>query len=209
MIDFNFEAVIFDLGGVLFDLNYQLTIDAFENLGMKNFKAIYSQAQQNQLFDEFEKGNVSADLFRNFFRENVSNQLTDKAIDDAWNAMLLGMKPFKFQTLQQVKKHVPIFLLSNTNAIHLPKVVQMIADKNDGITLENVFHKTYYSNKIHQRKPDAAAFEIVLQENNLNPSTTLFLDDSIQHIEGAKKIGIQAIHITSEITTEKIFEKWL
>jgi glucose-1-phosphatase len=209
MINKNIDAVIFDLGGVLFDINYHATSQAFKNLGMIDFDNAYSQAQQNHVFDEFEKGNISNDVLRNFVKENASSTLTNEQIDTAWNAMLIGMPAFKFDTLKKVAQHFKIYLLSNTNGIHLPMVKQMIENNTPGKSLENHFIKTYYSNEIHRRKPNADAFELVLSENNLQPENTLFLDDTLQHVEGAKKVGINSILITKELTTEKLFSKFL
>ncbi|MFM2224842.1 MAG: hypothetical protein RJA07_1044 [Bacteroidota bacterium] len=209
MIDKNITAIIFDLGGVLFDIDYQATSQAFIRLGMKDFDKAYSQAKQNNVFDEFEKGNISNDLLRNFVRENANNTLTDQQIDTAWNAMLIGMPAFKFDTLKKVGSHFKIFLLSNTNGIHLPMVKQMIETNTPGLSLENHFIKTYYSNEIHRRKPNAEAFEWVLNENNLQPENTLFLDDTLQHVEGAKKCGIHSLLITKELTIEKLFQPYL
>ena len=210
MIDFtNFETIIFDLGGVLFDIDYKLTSDAFVQLGMKDFDAAYSQAAQSQVFDEFEKGNLSNEVFRNFIRENISSQLKDAEIDAAWNAMLIGMQPVKFNTLKTLKSKLPLYLLSNTNGIHLPKVFEMIAKQTPENSLKDSFNHCYFSNQIHLRKPNAEIFELVIQQNNLQPGKTLFIDDSIQHVEGAKKIGLQAFHLTKDWTIEKLFAQIL
>jgi putative hydrolase of the HAD superfamily len=209
MIAKNIEAVIFDLGGVLFDIDYHATANAFKNLGMKNFDDAYSQAKQNNVFDEFEMGNISNDILRNFVRTNIEQNLTDAQIDTAWNAMLIGMPAFKFETLKKLQPHFKLYLLSNTNGIHLPKVQQMIELNTPGKSLENHFIKTYYSNKIHLRKPNADAFELVLSENNLTPENTLFIDDTQQHIDGATKCNINTCLITKQFTTEKLFERYL
>ncbi len=210
MLDFSsINTIIFDLGGVLFDIDYRKTSDAFMKLGMKDFDAAYSQAAQSQVFDEFEKGNVNNEIFRNFIRENISSQLKDEEIDAAWNAMLIGMEPIKFSTLEILKTKFPLYLLSNTNGIHLPKVFEMIATQTPEHSLENSFNHCYFSNQIHLRKPDAEIFEFVIQQNNLQPSKTLFIDDSIQHVEGAKKVGLQAFHLTKDWTIEKLFAQIL
>lgn len=210
MIDFSkIETVIFDLGGVLFDIDYNRTASAFKKLGMQNFDAAYSQAAQNLLFDEFEKGNLSNNDFRNYIRQNITNNLTDDEIDNAWNAMLIGMSAENFETINKIKQHFPICLLSNTNGIHLPKVFEMIEKKTPDHSLQQSFNHCYFSNQLHLRKPDAEVFEYVLQQNNLKAEKTFFIDDSIQHVEGAMNVGLQAFHLTKGLTIQNLFAEIL
>jgi putative hydrolase of the HAD superfamily len=115
----------------------------------------------------------------------------------AWNAMLLDFQIEKLTLLEKLAPKYPLFLLSNTNELHVPVVRQRLA-KLTVKPLEAYFTKVYFSHDLGLRKPNSEIFEFVCRENNLNLSTTLFIDDSIQHIEGAKKCGLQTLHLKPE-----------
>ncbi len=191
----NIKNIIFDLGGVILNIDYHLTIDAYKNLGITDFESMFTQAQQVGLFDLLDKGLVTPAQFRDGLRQISGLALTDKQIDDAWNAMLLDFQPSKLNVLKGVKGHYRTFLLSNTNAIHIDEYNKILHNTFGFENLSVFFDKEYYSHLIHMRKPDAEAFEIILKENNLNPSETLFIDDTLQHVEGARKLGILAYHL--------------
>jgi glucose-1-phosphatase len=189
------KNIIFDLGGVILNINYQLTIKEFENLGVKNFEILFSQAQQVGLFDELEKGLISPQEFRDGIRNITKLKISDKDIDFAWNAMLLDFPSHRLELLGKIKNNYRTFLLSNTNSIHLI-VYNNILKSTFGLeNLSVYFEKEYYSHLIQKRKPNANAFEQILDENNLEPNETLFIDDSIQHVEGARELGILAYHL--------------
>lgn len=192
------DAIIFDLGGVILNLNYNLTVEAFKNLGRENFEKLYTQSHQDQLFDQFETGAITADEFRRYMKAFFDFPVTDQAIDQAWNAMLLDLPKARIELLQELKNQYPIFLFSNTNEIHLKAFKKIISDQHGNPNLlESVFHQTYFSHIAGKRKPNADAFLQVIEDHDLTPERTLFIDDSIQHIEGAKKLGIQTIHLVN------------
>jgi glucose-1-phosphatase len=186
--------IIFDLGGIILNIDYSLTEKAFINLGIKNFSEVYSQAKQNNLFDSLEEGKISADNFRKAINQYVPNA-SDEAIDNAWNAMLLDFPKHRAEKLEQLSKQYRLFLLSNTNEIHLEKFQQIIEKDYGYQNFVNLFEKVYYSHELGLRKPRKECFRQVLVENNLPADQTLFVDDSIQHVEGAESVGIHAIHI--------------
>ncbi len=191
------SAIIFDLGGVILNIDYNKTSQAFIDLGLTNFDELYSQAKQSNLFDDFETGRMSADQFRDELRSISGVALSDEDIDNAWNAMLLDMPVERIEFLEELSKSRPLYLLSNTNEIH---VKQFETDmKSQGLfdRFITVFQNYYYSSTIGQRKPDAGAFMYVCSQNDLEPSKTLFIDDSIQHVQGAKEAGLQAIHLNT------------
>ncbi len=206
MVPPQINSVIFDLGGVLFDIDYRLTQRAFMNLGAhKSFEELYSQQKQTGLFDDFEKGIISPAVFRSRLKELLPGNITDTQIDSAWNALLIGFPEKKAEILKKIGKKYRIFLLSNTNEIHLPAVMQMSALLNGNKGFEGLFEKYYYSCRMGMRKPDRVIFEKVCKENHLTPSTTLFIDDSIQNIEGAERAGLSALHYTPDISFETYF----
>lgn len=202
----NINSVIFDLGGVLFDIDYSFTQKAFIALGAKEFNELYSQQKQAGLFDEFEKGNVSAEHFRAGMKKFLPAHISEKQVDDAWNALLIGFPGEKVTLLNKLKQRHRLFLLSNTNDIHLPAVLEMMDKAHGKGIMTTMFEKEYYSCRMGTRKPDIEIFEKVCKENDLDPFTTLFIDDSIQNIEGAKKFGLQTLHYNSSISLEEYFQ---
>lgn len=187
------KNIIFDLGGVLLSINPQLTIDAFKNLGIKNPNELFLQKQQSQFFKDFEQGKITATDFRNEIKKLSAKPLTDEQIDAAWNAMLLELPQERIQLLQNLKKKHRLFLLSNTNEIHIHAFEEYLARINRKEFFYELFEKVYYSFWTRILKPDAAIFKLVLAENNLQAQETLFIDDSPQHVEGAKKVGLNAL----------------
>lgn len=185
--------IIFDLGGVLFDINYQNIIDAFRNLGISNFDALYTQLKQDHLFDQLETGSISADEFRNRIRAIAERNIEDIEIDKAWNAILIGFPQKNVDLLLHLKNHYRLFLLSNTNEIHEAAFRAMISKQYNRYIFDELFERVYLSHHIHMRKPDTEIFLKVVRENNLAPVQTLFIDDSPQHVEGAKTAGLQSI----------------
>jgi len=188
----NFKNIIFDLGGVIVNINYSLTTQAFSRLGLSDFDALFSQAKQSQLFDLYEKGLISSPDFRKEIKKYLGNHLDDTVIDHAWNAMLLDVPVQRLKLLEKTKLTHRTFLLSNTNDIHIETFNKYLQNTFAIADLTGHFNKLYLSYKVGMRKPDKEIFELVLSENNLQPHETLFIDDSIQHVESAQKLGIQA-----------------
>lgn len=185
------KAIFFDFGGVILNIDYKLTEQAFEKLGIADFKKHYSQAHQSGLFDELETGKISPKQFRDRIRESCRLNFDDHAIDNAWNAMLLDLPVERLDLLERLKKDYKVFLLSNTNVIHM-KWIEAYLDKQ-GLKNRffNCFDQLYFSYEMKKRKPDPETFLYVAEQNNLDPSEVLFIDDSIQHIEGAKEAGMK------------------
>jgi len=185
--------IVFDLGGVLLNVDYQATIEAFRKLGIKDFDSFYSQAAQSQLFDRLERGDISPLNFRKELRQITGLSISDNQIDQAWNAMLLDFPLHHLELLEGVKCNYRIFLLSNTNEIHYPiyhdRMLQIIGFNG----LDHFFEKTYLSYKIRMRKPELKIFQHVLYENGLEPEDTLFIDDTFEHVDGARRAGIRAV----------------
>lgn len=204
----NIKNIIFDLGGVIINIDYHLTIDAFKKIGFDDFESVFSQAQQLGVFDLLDKGLVSHEDFRSYIRNLSSKTLTNNQIDDAWNAMLLDFPIERLKLLEKIKKQYRTFLLSNTNQIHCDVYTKDLQNTYGVNDLSHFFEKVYLSHEIHMRKPDSEAFMLILNENNLKPEETLFIDDTEQHIEGAKKVGIitHYLRLKNGETIENLFE---
>jgi putative hydrolase of the HAD superfamily len=187
--------IIFDFGGVLFEIDYDLPAIAFENLGFRDFKSFYTQAAQNPIFDLLETGKIDNDKFLDFLHEFVPNASREQVLH-AWNVILLRILPSEVVHAQAIRQSgYRTFLLSNTNAIHVAEFEQMIANTMDFDLFKSAFEKIYYSNVIGIKKPYPETFLQVCEWNGLNPAETLFIDDSAQHVEGALLAGLHAYHL--------------
>lgn len=189
------KNIIFDLGGVLLNIDYFLTERAFQSFGIANFGEAYSQAKQSTLFDELEIGKLSPAQFRDQVRTFMAPGLADAAIDQAWNAMLLDLPVQRVELLKGLRGNYRTFLLSNTNQIHYDAYTQYLQQAHGFVDFSEIMEKQYLSFTLGLRKPELACFRYVVEENGLNPAETLFIDDSIQHVQGAKLAGLQAYHL--------------
>ena len=187
------NAIIFDLGGVLLNLDYQKTEDAFVQLGLTNFALEYSQLQQTDLFDQFECGKISSFHFINRILDLLPPGTNANQVVHAWNAMILDFPTDRLKKLENLAKKNRLFLLSNTNDLHLDAVKRALKKAVGHENLAQYFEKVYYSCELNMRKPHVETFQYVLNDNNLDQAHTIFIDDSPQHIEGAKLAGIDTI----------------
>jgi glucose-1-phosphatase len=203
------KQIIFDLGGVLINLDFQATSDAFKKLGAANFDAAYTQLKQSEVFDRLDRGEISDEDFRNYLREFMPQSVSDEALDAAWNAMILDFPAARLQWLLELKERMPIYLLSNTNHIHVRHFSAYLKAAQGVNDLKTYFNRAYYSCEIGLRKPDVAAFEFVLQENNLLPHETLFIDDTHHHVAGALQAGLQATLLEKQQRVEDVVQQIL
>lgn len=188
------DGILFDLGGVILNIDYQATISAFEALGIRDFKSIYTQLDQQPLFDRFETGKLTEETFFDAL-EMFAPQASTEDLMAAWNAMLLDLPSERWEFIQSCAQRGPIGLLSNTNETHVRALAAQLPEKHSLDQLRGLFQQAFFSNEIGYRKPDAEAFEFVLGELQWKAENTLFIDDSPQHIEGAKKLGMHTWHL--------------
>ena len=200
------KNIIFDLGGVILNIRYQNALEAFQKLSTSQQTIAFTQQKQSRLFDEYETGRISDQAFREGLRQHYEIEASDAEIDAAWNAMLLDIPAERITLLQALSQKYRLFLLSNTNAIHLVHFTRLVAEGFAIPSLDSLFEKTYYSHLIGQRKPDAPVFEHILNRHQLNRRETLFIDDSIQHIEGARQVGLQTLFLAPPLTINEVFK---
>ena len=200
------KNIIFDLGGVLLNIDYMLVVKAFEALRFKDFEQWYSQKDQVALFDLLETGEISPQAFRDNLRKNSGLHIPDDQLDAAWNAIILDLPKERVALLKNVKKNYRCFLLSNTNEIHIPVFTEQFKKEFGAGTFEGLFEKVYYSSRMGMRKPHKETFLKVIEENGLVPSESLFIDDSFQHIAGAMKVGLQTFFLKKGSTIHELFD---
>ncbi|MEO9144023.1 MAG: HAD family phosphatase [Ginsengibacter sp.] len=198
------ENIIFDLGGVLLDIDYNLTRSAFEKLGVTYFDKMYSQASADHLFQKLETGHISEQDFYKELNRCTGLGLAEEDIRLAWNAMLLSFREKSLHFLETIRPSYKIFLLSNTNFIHLDAIKKTFYEKERKHSFREYFDKAFYSCEIGLRKPDAECFDWVLNDLKIPQANTVFIDDSAQNIEAAESAGLQTIHLTAEMCVENL-----
>lgn len=190
------KNIIFDLGGVIINLDYSRTINEFNKLSNSPFETLYNQLQQSPVFDQFDKGTISEADFFDRLKKSLKAEITIEEMVYAWNAMLLDFPLDRLKLLEQLKTKYRLFLLSNTNETHVRELESHLYQQHGYKSLEPFFERVHYSCRMGMRKPDSEIFEFVLKENNLNKNETIFIDDSPQHVQGAMNSGIQSHYLT-------------
>src|SRR5215471_10399842 len=169
------QNIIFDLGGVILDIDFKKTEEAFVKLGVVNFAELFAYGKTTALFRDYEVGLVTDKEFIAGIQQLSDLPITEKEVSDAWNALLLNFTVERIALLKELQKRYRLFLFSNTNAIH-QECFQLKYQSAFGGHFDDLFEKAYYSHLIKQRKPDTTAFEYVIRDSGVLPSATLFID---------------------------------
>jgi HAD superfamily hydrolase (TIGR01509 family) len=189
------KNIIFDLGGVILNIDNKLTGEAFLKLGVRNLPEIFGHGHAASFVRAYEIGKISDEQFITEFKRLGSLTADDSAILDAWNALLLDFPPARIQLLKDLKKHYRLFLFSNTNSLHVAELKKRYRAAFGNQELDDLFEKSYYSQILGMRKPDAMGFQHIMKENDLEPGQTLFVDDALINVTGARAVGLQGFYL--------------
>ena len=162
---------------------------------------MFSQFKADELFEKLETGSITETDFHSAIKNRTTAIVSDNEIDAAWNALILQFRTESLAYLESLSAYYKLYLLSNTNIIHLQYFKQLFTEQTGKPMLDAYFTKAWYSNEIGLRKPGAEIFEFVLQDENLKTEETLFIDDTWINIETAQKMGFKTHHL---LPTEKI-----
>jgi putative hydrolase of the HAD superfamily len=187
------KNIIFDLGVVLLDVNYQHTIDAFASLGLENPEEAFSKYIQDEFFRQYERGQITERDFLTGLSARIGKDAPDE-LRDAWCNMLGELPQVKFELVKKLSQDYRLFVLSNTNQTHQLWFEQKIDDQYGWEEFSECFEFIGYSHLLNQRKPDKEAFQFILNKYELKPEETLFIDDTMGHLEGARSLGVKVVH---------------
>lgn len=177
------NTIIFDFGDIFINLDKQATINGLKKLGVSEWNE-----DLNQLNISFEKGEISNENFLFGIQKYTSNASIDE-ITTAWNAVLLDFPLKRLEFLQKLSKKYKLFLLSNTDSIHIETF-----ERENGVSFYSDFYqcfeKVYFSFEMGMRKPDIEIYNFVLAQHNLIAKHTLFIDDKKENTDAAQSLGI-------------------
>lgn len=205
MISDQIKNLLFDLGGVIINIDFLQVAHSFGSLSEKDIPFIRQEIEERRLFYNHEIGKWTDAEFRTTVNHLLETSLTDEQIDTAWNSMLFDIPQERIDLLIALRKRYNLYLLSNTNAIHILEVNRILQRDNQVASLEELFDKTYYSHQIQLAKPSAACYRYVLEDAGIRAEETLFIDDSAQNIHDAKQMGIHTVHLQAPASILDIF----
>lgn len=198
------KNIIFDLGGVLLNIDTAKTNEAFEKLGVKDFKNNYSLYKADDLFDDLEKGKVSETEFFDGIRNISKLSLHDNDIRNAWNALILDFRTESLKHLEQLKTRYSLYLLSNTNSIHHHAFHKSFTMQTGRQNFDDYFTRAYYSHQIGLRKPEKEIYSFALQDAGIIAEETIFIDDLLKNTEAAAALSINTHHLQPDEKIEDL-----
>jgi putative hydrolase of the HAD superfamily len=200
-----FRNLLFDLGGVIVHLDISRTHRAFSALAGRDPEIITREFREIDLFKRYEKGLINDESFRHQLQAFLRTDAGDDQLDEARNAMLLDIPPARVKLLKQLRGKYILFLLSNTNAIHVRQVNQILRQTSSITSLEDLFDRTFYSHQVGMSKPAPEVFRYVLDHARIQAEETLFLDDSPDYLRSAQQTGIPSVLIEPTHTILDLF----
>ena len=188
-------TIIFDLGGVILNLDIPQSLRNFEKITGIPAKSLEGYLHQKSVFLDYEMGLVDDVQFRNAIREMANKPLDDQAIDEAWNSMLLDIPQERLDWIAPLREHYRLVVLSNTNGLHIRRLSEIFRRDTRHSGLNEIFDRMYYSFELRMRKPDSNIFEHVIRALDTTAAETTLIDDNTFNIEAAKALGINTIFV--------------
>ncbi len=189
------KNIIFDLGNVVINIDFDLTYKAFSKISTSDLETVHNKFTELQIWERYELGEFSNDEFIYLLRTELNTNVSDQEIIHAWNALLLDIPLARINKIKELSKKYRLFILSNTSDLHIIEVNKILENTCGISDLKNLVETAYYSHEMKLRKPAQEIYDFVIQESNLIKEETVFLDDNLDNILGAQNYGIKTIHV--------------
>ncbi len=206
MINSEIKNIIFDLGGVILDLNLNAAYQAFSELSGLPEEEVIQRTQGLLLFEDYETGAISSGTFRQNLNQLLEMQASDVEIDQAWCAMLGEIPAYRLELVARLRKSYRTFILSNTNEIHVNQFDGILQQAGGNSQLGDHFEKVYYSHEMGLRKPNIEIYQTVLLEQSIAASETLFIDDTLANLKGAEELDIRTFLLEQPQQLIRLFD---
>ena len=203
------KNLIFDLGNVLYDIDFKKMNTAFTSIGIEDIDQLFILNKSHPLFLNLEMGFVNENEFYEGVRALVNLPLSNEQIQFAWNALLIGFRKTSIEWINQNNTKYNTFLYSNTNQIHHDHFIAEFENNVANYPFVSLFKTPYYSHEMGMRKPDPASFTYILEKEGLLASETLFIDDNEPNIIAAASVGLKVLHLKEGMRVEKDIEAYL
>ncbi|MGI9543984.1 MAG: HAD family hydrolase [Cyclobacteriaceae bacterium] len=191
------QNIIFDLGNVIIDIDLDAVRRKVAQLTDTSPEEVQALIDQSDIFLHYEKGQITSRVFREQLRALFNTEWPDEQVDDLWNGILVDIPKERFRLLEHLAPRYRLFVLSNTNEIHIQQFEQIVEKAYGWSAFESFFDTIYYSHKMGQRKPEPEIFTQLIRTHQLSPEATLFIDDFHENVVSADALGLQTLHVTS------------
>ena len=189
----NIKAIIFDMGGVIVDLDIEDCKRAFkEYLGYYRIDELIDPCHQKGIYGDLEEGKISGDEFRRIVLQDSDPGALAENVDKAMWHILTGISPYKVEMLKRLSESYDLYLLSNNNPVCLPRAKAIF--EGAGIPLEKIFRKCFYSFEMKALKPSETFYKAVVREIGIPAEQMFFIDDSQKNVDGAIAAGLPAVY---------------
>ncbi len=186
------KNLLFDLGNVIIDID----IDGAFNRLTSLLREDADRVPIEKAFIDYECGRISTEIFINTMLRQSERHYQAFDVIDAWNSMLIAIPQYRLTMLEMLRPNYNVYLLSNTNALHLEWVRRYVSKTHKVADFEKTyFDQAFYSHEIGDRKPNASVFKYVIEEAFMTPEATLFMDDMEENIKAASKLGFHTFHV--------------
>lgn len=194
------KNIVFDLGNVICDIDFKRTVDAFQQLSGNDIDINLDNYMDHPVFGAIEKGEITPAEFRDRIREMLQCDVSDEKVDAAWAAVIVNTDMERLNLLKELGKSYRLFILSNTDEIHIRRVLKVVKE-DFNINFTDLFEKCYYSHEMGMEKPGDEIYMTVMADAKIEAQETLFIDDKLDNIEAAKNLGIKTYHYVKENET--------
>ena len=191
------KALLFDLGGVVINIDFNHVFESWAEYANQSVEDIKSRFAIDSHYERHERGEIKASEYFASLRKSLGINISDDEFKEGWNSIYIGEIPGVVKLLSDIKKKRPIYGFTNSNATHQ----SVWSLRFDNILM--LFEKVFVSSEIGKRKPEPDAFRFISDEIGVNPENILFFDDSLGHVEGARAVGMKAVHVVSPYTDIK------
>ncbi len=184
------KNLLFDLGGVIMDIEKERCVAAFEELGLRDARSYFGDFSQQGPFMRLEQGTISPDEFHAALRTGLPEGVSDEAIDRAFCKFLIGIPAHRLDELRRLRRSYRVYMLSNTNPIMWKSKIRDDFGQQ-GLTREDYFDGIVTSFEAKALKPDRAIFDYACRKLGIRPEETLFIDDSQANLDAAAALGFR------------------
>jgi glucose-1-phosphatase len=201
------KNIIFDMGNVIIDIDPPRTANKLSILTGLAVEDIRQRIKAADLFHQYEGGHINDDTFREVCREILQTPLSDAQLDEAWHDLLEELLPERLRLIQALGERYNIYLLSNTNNIHLTEIDRRCRQLI-GLPYASLFKQLFLSFEINLMKPNIALYEHVLAVSGMVPAESVFLDDVAENLEPARQLGMHTIQVVRPTSILEYLANW-